>query len=194
MPSYKEQGLEDALEASKQLVDAIHQKMPFQPQTAEQGLLELVTGSHPITLSANTLTYRFLARCSRPAWMYIAPGLRIAPTSEQTSPNTLVPLLIFSSTSPGHQEYRRTPWGEHFRISPFSRDFDGIMTYPAGLYLTETDPHGAHPFEELCTLILPFILGSNAFARTSDGALIGEDVRSKGEDAAADIEPSSSEL
>jgi hypothetical protein len=62
-------------------------------------------------------------------------------------------------------------------ISPFMRDFDSVTFYSANLYLTETNPHGTHPFEDGCKLILPFTLGSNAFARTSDGALIGEHVR-----------------
>lgn len=79
------------------------------------------------------------------------------------------------------------------RISPFAHDFN-ISSYPAGLYLTETKPYGSHPFEDGSKLILLFTLGSNAFARTSDGALIGEHVRRAGEDATAKIEPKSGEL
>jgi hypothetical protein len=79
------------------------------------------------------------------------------------------------------------------RDSPFARNFNNISSYPAGLYLSESDPHGPHPFEDGCRLVLPFTLGSNAFARTSDGALIGEHVRREG-DEAAEIEPKSAEL
>lgn len=202
MPSYTEQDLEDTLEAFKHLVDAIHAKMPSPPESTEQGLLDIVTGGQADSIPANTFAHRFLTRCPRPTFTYIAPGLRIAnhqpfdPFFDQASLTPLSPLLLFSSTSPAHQLFRTAPWGEQFRISPFSRDFDAITTYSAGLYLTETDPHGPHPFEDGCKLILPYTLGSNAFARTSDGAVIGEDVSSKGEDATAGggIEPSSSEL
>jgi hypothetical protein len=79
-------------------------------------------------------------------------------------------------------------------ISPFAFGFDHVSSYPAGLYLTETNPHSTHPFEDGSKFFLPFTLGSNAFARTSDGALIGEDVRRAGDDGAIDIELKSTEL
>ncbi len=107
--------------------------------------------------------------------------------------NTLYPLLLFSSTHTAHQETRRAPWGEEILISPFPPGFDTV-SYPAGLYLTETDPYRTHPFEDGCKLVLPFPLGANEFARTSDGALIGELVRSAGENAAPEVEPRSTEL
>jgi hypothetical protein len=202
MPSYTEQDLEGALQAFEHLVDAIHHRMPSQPRITEQGVLEVVTGGYPEMLPANSFARRFLARCARPCFTNIAPGLSIAhhqplaPTSGQAEPNKLFPILLFSSTSSAHQETKRAPWGEQIRVSPFARDFDHISTYPAGLYLTETEPHGIQSFEDGCKLILPFTLGSNAFARTSDGALIGENVRSTGENAtaAAEIETKSAKL
>lgn len=202
MPSYTEQDLEDTVEAFEQLVNAIYARMPSQPQSAEQGLLEVVTSGNPDILPADSFARRFLTRCSRPAFTYIAPGLTIAQHQpfatalDQAEHNMLrlFPLLLFSSTSSAHQLNRRAPWGDQMRISPFLRDFDNVSYYPAGLYLTETSPHDTHPFEDGCKLVLPFTLGSNAFARTSDGAIIGELVRSAGENAAADIEPQSADL
>lgn len=200
MPSYTERDLEDTLQAFEQLVDAIHARMPSRTQNTEQGLLDLVTGGNPESLPPNSFARHFLARCLRPAFTHIAPGLRIAqhqpfaPASGQVEANKLYPLLLFSSTDSAYQETRRAPWGEHTRISPFARDFDHVSSYPAGLYLTESKPYGTHPFEDGSKLILPFTLGSNAYARTSDGALIGENVRRAGENAAAEIEPKSTEL
>ncbi|KAF1364841.1 hypothetical protein EJ07DRAFT_161817 [Lizonia empirigonia] len=198
MPSYTEQDLEYTLQAFEQLVEAIHDRMPSRLQSARQGLLEVVTGGNPEIIPANSFAHQFLARCSRPNFTYIAPGLSI--TQQQPfvpAPKEAVklfPLLLFSSTSSAHQGTQRAPWGEQLRISPFTCDFDNISSYPAGLYLTETNPHSTHPFEDSSKLILPFTLGSNAFARTSDGALIGEHVQRAGEDAAAEIEPKSAEL
>jgi hypothetical protein len=200
MPSYTEQDLEDALNAFEELISAIYDKMPCRPRSVERGLLEVVTGANPEILPANSFAHRFLSRCSRPNFSYIAPSLSVSqhqpfsPTSGQADPDKLFPVLLFSSTLPAHQETQRAPWGELVRIPPFGRDFDPPSVYPAGLYLTETDPHDTHPFEDGSKLILPFTLGSNAWARTSGGALIGEHVRSAGEDAAARIESRSVEL
>jgi len=108
--------------------------------------------------------------------------------------NKLYSLLLFSSTNSAYEETRRAPWGGEIRVSPFAHEFNHITSYPAGLYLTESDIHGAHPFEDGVKLVLPFTLGSNAFSRTSDGALVGENIRSAGEISEAEIEPSSTEL
>lgn len=199
MPSYTERDLEESLQAFQQLVDTIHDRMPSKPQSVDQGLLEMVTAGNPNILPANSFAHRFLARCPRPAFTYIAPGLSIAqnqpfaPASGQADTNTLFPLLLFASTSPAHQQSRRAPWGEQVRDSPFARNFINVSSYPTGLYLSESDPHGPHPFEDGCRLVLPFTLGSHAFARTSDGALIGEHVRQEG-DEAAELEPKSADL
>lgn len=159
-----------------------------------------MTGGFPQSLPSDSFAYQFLAQSPRPSFTNIALGLRIvqhqpfAPVSVQVEPNKLYPLLLFSSTRPAHQQTRRAPWGEELPISPFSRGFDTVTIYPAGLYLTESEPHSTHPFEDGCKLILPFPLGANAFARTSDGALIGENVRSAGINTAAEVEPRSTEL
>jgi hypothetical protein len=200
MPSYTEQDLQDTLQAFEQLVDAIHARMPSQPQNTGQGLLDLVTGYNAESLPSNSFAHQFLNRCSKPTFTYIAPGLSIAqhqpfaPTSGQVEAGKLYPLLLFSSTDPAYRETRRTPWGWNMRISPFAYEFDHVSSYPAGLYLTETNPYGPYPFEDGIKLVLPFTLGSNACARTSDGALIGEYVQEEGDDAANDIEPKSTEL
>lgn len=200
MPSYTEQDLEHNLEAFGQLVNAIQERMPSQCQSAGQGLLEAVTGGRPEMTPADSFAHQFLARGSRPDFTHIAPGLSIAqvqpfaPACRQVEVTKLFPLLLFSSTSPAHQETERAPWGEEMRISPFARDFDNISSYPAGLYLTESDPNGTHPQKDGCKFILPFTIGSNAFTRNSDGAFVGEQVRWPQENAAAGIEPKSAEL
>jgi hypothetical protein len=200
MLSYTQQDLDDTLQAFQHLIDTIHAKMPSQPQNTKEGLLDLVTGGLPQSLPSNSFAYQFLARLPRPSFTNIAPGLRIAqhqpfaPVSVQMESNQLYPLLLFSSTHPAHQQTRRTPWGEEIPISPFPCGFDTISAYPAGLYLTETQPHSTHPFEDACKLVLPFPLGANTFARTSDGALIAENVRSAGGIATTEVEPRSTEL
>jgi hypothetical protein len=200
MPAYTQQDLDDTLQAFQHLVDTIYAKMPSQPQNLEGNLLDLVTGGLPHSLAPNSFAYQFFSQSPRPSLTNIAPGLRIAQhqpfvqVSAQMESNKLYPLLLFTSIHSAHREVRRAPWGEDVSISPFPRGFDTLSAYPAGLYLTETEPHRAHPFEDGCKLILPFPLGANEFARTSDGALIGENVRSRGENAAPQVEPKSTEL
>jgi hypothetical protein len=199
MPSYTQRDLDDTLEAFQQLVNTIHNKMPSQPQDTETGLLNLVTGGHPQTLPSNSFAYHLLTKSPIPSFTYIAPGLRIAQHQpfasalEQADSNKLYPLLLFSSTHSAHQETICSPWGDIIPV-PLFPDFNTVSTYPAGLYLTETEPCRALPFEDGCRLALPFLLGANAFARTGDDALIGEDVRRAGDDAAAYVEPRSTEL
>jgi hypothetical protein len=115
LPSYTEQDLEGTLQAFEQLVDAIHGRMPYQLQSIEQGLLEVVTGGTPEIQPSNSFSPRFLARCSRPNFNHIVPGLSIthrqpfAPASGQVEANKLFPLLLLSSTTPAHQEIQLAP-------------------------------------------------------------------------------------
>jgi hypothetical protein len=200
MPSYTERDLEETVQAFEKVVAAFHARLPSHLESIGENLLDVVTDAMPDTLPANSFARRYLARCSRPGFTHIAPGLSIAqcqpfaPESGHAMDDKLFPFLPFSSTLPAHKQTRRTPWSEQMYISPFTRDFDSVAIYPAGLYLTETNYHGTYPFEDGCKLILPFTLGSNVFARTSDGALIGEHVRRAGGDGVAEIKPKSADL
>jgi hypothetical protein len=62
------------------------------------------------------------------------------------------------------------------------------------MYLTCREPYRVHPFEDGCKLLLPFPLGANRFARTSDEALIGEDIWDDGEDVRGRLQPNSTDL
>jgi hypothetical protein len=200
MPSYTQRDLDDTLGAFQQLVNTINDKLPSQPLETEIGLLDLVTGGDQQRLPSDSFAHQFLVRSPVPSFTYLAPGLRIAqrqpfvpPPEDENEPNKLSPLLLFSSTQPAHQETVRSPWGM-MPISSFTGEIGTAPVYPAGLYLTETDPCGMHPFEDGCKLILPYTLGANAFARTSDDALIGEDLGRTEEDVAAHVQPTSTQL
>jgi hypothetical protein len=200
MPSYTQRDLDDTLGAFQQLVNTINDKLPSQPLDTEIGLLNLVTGGDQQRLPSNSFAHQFLVRSPVPSFTYLAPGLRIAqhqpfalPPEDENEPNKLSPLLLFSSTQPAHQETVRSPWGV-MSVSSFTGEIGTASVYPAGLYLTETDPCGMHPFEDGCKLILPYTLGANAFARTSDDALIGEDLGRTEEDVAAHVQPTSTQL
>ncbi|CAD0096051.1 unnamed protein product [Aureobasidium mustum] len=200
MPPYTEQDVQDTLQAFRSLVDAVSTRMPTQIQHTENSIIDLVTGGDLDCLPSDSFAYRFLSQAKAPPFIYIAPGLRIAdhqpfaavPLEEESA--ELFPLLLFRSTRSAYRETRRAPWGEDIFDSPFPHEFHSITTYPAGLYLTETEPQETHPFEDGCRLVLPFTLGNNACARTSDGALIGEKLHSHGDIDVASIKPKSTEL
>jgi hypothetical protein len=200
MPSYTQRDLDDTLGAFQQLVNTINDKLPSQPLETEIGLLDLETGGDQRRLPSNSFAHQFLVRSPEPSFTYLAPGLRIAqhqpfapPPENEDEPNMLSPLLLFSSTQPAHQETVHSPWGV-MPVSPFTSEINTTSDYPAGLYLTETDPYRMHPFEDGCKFILPYTLGANTFARTSDDALISDDIGHTGEDVAVHVQPISTQL
>ncbi|TFB00797.1 hypothetical protein CCMA1212_007238 [Trichoderma ghanense] len=181
MPSCTERDLEETLEAFDRLTRAIEARMPGSSCTETHHLGDILTSS---ALSPDSFAGRFLAQAPEVRFRYIAPGLRIARHQPFSSINIeegkMRPVLLFESSQVAHQDTRPTPWGEDVVIPPFPPPFQEVASYPAGVYLTETDPHGAHPFEDGCVLILPYAIGENGWARTSDGALFGEDTHARG--------------
>lgn len=182
MPSYTEQDLDETFRAFQYLVDAICAAIPGQPELNGDSLIEIVTGGESHSLPSSSFTCRFLFQANNPPFTYIAPGLRIArhqPFAAVPVPvrsGDLFPLLPFQNDRPAYQETRHAPWGEDLPVSPFPYEFQSITDYPAGLYLTETESQDMHPFEDGCKLVLPFALGDNMCALTSDGAIIGENL------------------
>lgn len=193
MPSYTACDLDEALDAFTRLIRAVEARLPGASNTETNRLGDAVNSS---VLSANSFAGQFLAQAPDIRFSYIAPGLRIAHqqpfASINVEPGQLRPLLLFESSQEAHQDTEQTPWGAQIVTSPFSPSFRHITHYPAGLYLTETDPHGAHPFEDGCKLILPYAIGGNGWARTSDGALFGENTHAQG--PTANPVPRSTEL
>ncbi|KAL7812408.1 hypothetical protein V8C44DRAFT_349429 [Trichoderma aethiopicum] len=193
MPSYTERDLEEALKAFDRLTRAIEARMPASSSTETHHFGDILESN---TLSPDSFAGRFLAQAREFRFRYIAPGLRIARQQPFSSVNIeegkMRPILLFEGSQAAHQDTRQTSWGEEVVISPFPPPFQAITSYPAGVYLTETDPHGTHPFEDGCVLILPYAIGENGWARTSDGALFGEDTHARG--PVAEPMPRSTEL
>ncbi|UKZ75809.1 hypothetical protein TrVFT333_003503 [Trichoderma virens FT-333] len=181
MPSYTICDLDETLEAFNRLTCAVEARMPGDPSNKTRRLGDAIESS---ALPPNSFAGRFLARAREIRFSQVAPGLRIARQQPFYSVNVeegqIRPILLFESSQEAHQDTERAPWGEDLVISPFPQPFRHISNYPAGVYLTETDPHGAHPFEDGCKLILPCTIGEYGWARTSDGALFGENAHAKG--------------
>ncbi|EGR46640.1 uncharacterized protein TRIREDRAFT_109760 [Trichoderma reesei QM6a] len=181
MPSYTERDLEETLEALGRLTQAIEARMPASSCAETHHLRKILQSG---TILPNSFAGRLLAQAREVRFRYIAPGLRLAHQQPFSSVNInegqSMPILLFESSQEAHRDARRTPWGEEVVIPPFPPPFQEVASYPAGVYLTETDPHGTHPFEDGCVLILPYAIGEHGWARTSDGALFGEDTHARG--------------
>ncbi|KAF1817963.1 uncharacterized protein K489DRAFT_385356 [Dissoconium aciculare CBS 342.82] len=196
MSSYTESDLEESLDALDALVSAVEERMPIRPaQTGfEIGLIDKETST---MFPPGTFARHFLERARRPRFKFLAPGLYIATNQPFASTlvddeDTLRPVLLLQSSDSAHRDTFPTPWGESYSHSAFGGEFREIEHYPSGLYLTEIHPHSESPFEDGCKLILPFPIGENGWARTSDGAVFGEEKKRRGEVAVP--YPTSTEL
>jgi hypothetical protein len=199
MSSYTEYDLQESLKAVDALISAIEERMPVRPaQTGfEIGFIDTNDPEISTMFPPGTFARRFLEQARRPRFTYFAPGLQIATTQPFASvsvvnENTLRPVLLLQSSALASRNTFRTPWGESYSTSAFHGDFRDIEQYPSGLYLTDIRPHGDSPFEDGCKLILPYPIGENGWARTSDGAVFGEANMSSGEVAVPS--PTSTEL
>ena len=88
-------------------------------------------------------------------------------TPAQQDENRIKPILLFPS------EEQITL--EMFSKSPFLWPYNHVKEYQAGLYLDPCDRSSNHAWEDSCHILLPFEIGCNGFARTSDGDSLGHD-------------------
>jgi hypothetical protein len=136
-----DQDLEDTVKAFEQLVEAIHDKLPFQPQCTERGLLEVVTGGNPDILSTSSFAHRPTTQCPRPNFVYIAPGLSIAhhqPFSRLTSSSDFCSFQAHSlpTRKPNADPGMSKCVSRHSHMTWIS----SLPTQPVPC-LTETNPH-----------------------------------------------------
>ncbi|WPG99291.1 Hypothetical protein R9X50_00210400 [Acrodontium crateriforme] len=183
MPSFTDGDFRDTLQAFEALVESIEYQIPHFDKSwpAKYGLFNSAWIS---IMPENSFARKFLENARVPHFKYLAPGLQLAQRqifdSTSVEEGRLRPVLLFENDRKAHRETSRAPWGQEMPIAPFHPDFNPRDDFPAGLYLTETEPNSIHPFEDGCKLVLPFPVGENGWARTSDDALFGETIISKG--------------
>jgi hypothetical protein len=173
------------------LVNAIEIRMPNKLPSSQSGKSPLF--NHDELIAAKLppgFAYDLLRKVRRPCFRFIAPGLEVPNRGtiamqpffgmmeqlpEQYRDNeTSSPILLFRSS----QLYTRPP------RKPTARwDSDSILgypfnerNYPAGLYFHSCDPSDSNAHDDGVSLILPYGIGANRWARKSDGTFLGEDV------------------
>jgi hypothetical protein len=178
--------LQETIDVFDRLVEEIESRMPG--DNTNRNSSPLIEES--ILNTANPqrgFAYHFARKVKRPRFRYIAPGLEI-PIYTGTMPDVEPPFasLRYDETS-RHVEtlplvlFRATDgtapcMGPAYKADEaFGYGFGLIKTYPAGLYLSCTNPSNYHAaFEDQCRLVLPYRIGSNGYARKSDGSRFGE--------------------
>lgn len=181
--------VQETADAFNALVDSIETQMRDQrlpvPKISEPLLPDSVTDALGIPLG---FARSFLAKARRPAFTHIAPGLSI-PTRDSFAQQqpfyrgddlrveeevddtsvALKPILLFASLQCFQLGDR-----DEKEDAPFQPPYDKLTSIPAGLYLLESERFLIHGFEDAVKLVLPFGIGANGFARTSDGLNIGD--------------------
>jgi hypothetical protein len=172
---YNEEQLRRTLEIFSDLVELIEDKIPDLQGDSAVGLVDdatLVAASIPAGFATE-----FLTRARRPRFRYIAPGLQVPSfesppqvpftPSQEDLEDQVKPILLF----PGEENITSAM----FSKSPFLWPYDHVREYQAGLYLDPCYRSSNHAWEDSCHILLPFEIGRNGFARTSDGDSLGHD-------------------
>ncbi|KAH0250519.1 hypothetical protein KCV00_g1, partial [Aureobasidium melanogenum] len=174
--------VQETVKAFNALLDSIESRME------DQGFV--VTDSKPpllpdATLEAagipNGFARSFFTQPRRPGFRYIAPDISIpSPGSFLQQPFSSImhdeqdedpdedeliiePILLFASSS--HVSLAN----EEDKYHPFPWPYNQLLSFPAGLYLTDSERSAGHEFEDGVKFVLPYGVGGKGFARTSDG-------------------------
>ncbi|GAB7353348.1 hypothetical protein MBLNU459_g3833t1 [Dothideomycetes sp. NU459] len=127
----------------------------------------------------------FLIKARLPQFRYIAPGLAMpdddtfveqpfasigahSENAENENAITIKPIILFRSA----RTFVVTD-EEDYDIDPFfTSPFSDLHSFPAGVYLKDSQRQLGHEFEDGVRFVSPFGVGGNGFARTSDGLQI----------------------
>jgi hypothetical protein len=184
---YSDYDLQKALEEFNKLVEVISARLPT-PLVGDTG--HLASEAELEGSQIDGFAREFLAKAKRPTFKYIAPGIRIQTEEEVRSQ----PYDIIR----GHEDEDEEDWKRPVLLfrgdtkaenlgSIFNYPFDYLEDYPSGAYLAPYRKNGFSPFSNGFKFVLPFRIGGNGHARTSDGSLIGETLDSTEEPTGKDV-------
>ena len=180
--------VQETADAFNALVDSIETRMRDQgfsvPKTSEPLLPDSVLDASGIPPG---FARSFVAKARRPAFTHIAPGLSV-PTTQSFAQqpfyggHDLEPEEDFDHTSGAIKPIILFASSKSFQLAdrdenedpPFQPPYDKSPSILAGLYLLESERFLIHGFEDAVKLVLPFGVGANGYARTSDGLSIGD--------------------
>lgn len=179
--------VQETVEAFNALTKSIEARME------DQGM-RVTDADQPLLLDASLeaahiphgFARSFLSQARRPNFKFIAPGVSIPDQDsfaqqpffsvedeeqdEDVDENELVnkPILLFAAFSSVNLA------SDDEKNHPFPWPYNQLPSFPAGLYVTESERSAGHEFEDSARFVLPFGVGGHGFARTSDGLQIGD--------------------
>jgi hypothetical protein len=177
--------VESAIEAYKDLIKAINERMPDQSivPAVEENTLLLPADLEKLRIASPFLD-PFLTKSPRSQFKYIAPGLRVQ-SFEELQNQPLAELVSSYEEDPDYwSKYPFLLFAAHAEVTsetakaseaskPFSwwRAAAQRDSISAGFYLC--DP-GSVVSRDSCALVLPYAIGKNGHARTGDEAFFDE--------------------
>lgn len=186
---WNEYMVRETVEVFDALVASIESRMRDQglplSDTNTPLLLDSILGAADIPVGF-ARSFHTEARC--PGFGYIAPGIAIPnrdsflqrPFSsivneeqdEDADEDELIipPILLFAYSGIVNLNDKN----DRKKKTPLSWPCSQLSSFPAGLYLTESERSKGREFEDGVKFILDFGIGANRFARTSDGVRIGD--------------------
>ncbi|KAJ4353614.1 uncharacterized protein N0V89_005344 [Didymosphaeria variabile] len=185
---YTDYQVNEAVEVFDKLVAAIEAAMPAKEPKESNASASLMNKEALDTAHIPPgFAYDFLTRARRPSFRFIAPGLSL-PTASTIADQPFFgvldtvpedhrhwfrssPLLLFRSSL---MYNRPSPHPNIYAYDVFGYPFN-LPTYPAGLYFHASD-QGNNQHSDAVSLVLPFAIGGNGWARKGDGTLFGENV------------------
>lgn len=192
--SYTEHQVNEAVEVFNKLVSAIEARIPPNKSTnLEIGTL-FDKGALDAAHIPTGFPYDFLTRARRPNFRFIAPGLML-PTLDSIADQPFFGVL--ETVPQNHRDWFHAPPIQLFRSSkPYTRpsphpniypdDIFGypfnLSTYPAGLYFHQAD-FGNNQHGDAVSLVLPYAIGGNGWARKADGTAFGENAHDESENS-----------
>ena len=175
--------IERTITAFNDLAAAIEEKADVQEQENQDRPL-----ADNATLERAHITgfvKEFLLRAKKPIIKYIAPGIAIQTADELSdqpysdipleNDGDSVPVLLFRSDRPAVD------------VDIFGRPFEGTHPCIPGLYTVPFSNGYSNPFPDATKFVLPFAIGANGFAKSSDEGLIGENRGSTSEPEGEDL-------
>jgi len=170
---YTHGDLTSCLNTWQQLFTAIEKRAGISPDNEDNPEVTPLCGRSALNAAAipKGFAYDLLSYARQPGIWYVAPGLRLPTTSEFLNQ----PFKNVEKQYPAETEgvqmpilFFRCEGVVTSREANFRWPFSSVQTVPCGLYL-DAYPNKENPFQDACRLVLPFALGSNKCARTSDG-------------------------
>lgn len=170
---YTHGDLTNCLATWQKLFSAIEERAGIAPQDEDDHEVTPLCGRSALNAASipKGFAYDLLSYARQPGIWFVAPGVRLPTTSEFINQ----PFKNISAQYPKETEgvnmpilFFRCEGYVTSRQANFRWPYSTVDQVPCGLYL-DAYPNKENPFQDACRLVLPFPLGANKHARTSDG-------------------------